>query len=101
MAPIGTGTRLEGSIRALPPLPHSRRPIFHDGVGIHLSSIFAKEVFLSGTVGKTSLLASIGLVHIHLLTTIAFALKRFHFSLVWHHFFIHFWCFLQGSLGAS
>ena len=58
MASVRTGTRLEGAI-APPSLQDSSHPIFHYGIGIDLSSIFAEEIILLGTVGETSLLASI------------------------------------------
>ena len=80
MTSIGTRTRLEGSVRrvrALPPPPHPRRPILHNGVGVHPGSVPAKEVVLPGAVGETSLLASVGLIDIHPLAAVAFALKNF------------------------
>ena len=82
MTSIGTRTRLEGSVRvrALPPPPHPRRPILHDGVGVHPGPVLAKEVVLPGTVGETSLLASVGPIDIHPLTAVAFALKIFALS---------------------
>ena len=78
MTSIGTRTRPEGPVgvrAALPPPPHPRRPILHDGVGVHPGPVPAKEVVLPVAVGETSLLAPVGPIDIHPLTAVAFALK--------------------------